>query len=571
MAAIDSTYKSTRAGLSIMKHQSTEFFMQICSGESSTIGALSLINRIQIERSFSAVNVRSKQFDGVEVSFISLDSNSSICSTTEGLDENPRRVIEQQDQPNGRRRVASSAQPATHVLPPFLANRLGPNAMVDVRDIVLSGSRPSDAENTNWTYTIRWYEDAVVHDTVHIRVGNSIKNATTPLTKCNHSNMSGVLVNGAGTDARNFSFSEAFGCRSPKTHSEVGVEMGDQSFDKPDLRRCDGPCGELRPARQLTVFGRCEHAVCAFCIASAGCPNRWCLANEVISYIPGKRRRHELRRHLMQKNGADEVLKLTTGSRTGSSESEDQSVYSGGLQRCDGPCGKLCLASELTLFGHCEHAVCAKCMASAGCPNRDCLVAEILDWSSERGPQLYRRYKKIQSVFNEKSECSSRTSSRSSSVSAASVPSVSSESFLCSSTPSGPRSRTTSDSSVSSASASAVHGVLLRAVILTSKDPMEKKVEEQMYIGEQSLRRCLIWFISKSCKGYSLDDARVYLADGDPFKGGRLFRIDMESDGRRPLLSWPLQKSVLFLVLDFAGHFDHVQVSSAAEMCKSSM
>ncbi|KAI6197492.1 hypothetical protein M3Y94_01230400 [Aphelenchoides besseyi] len=443
--------------------------------------------------------------------------------------------------------------------------------MVDVRDIVLSGSRPSDTEDTNWTYTIRWYEDAIVHDTVHIRVGNSNKNATTPLMKLNLSNMSGVIVNGANTDARNFSFSEAFGCRSPKTQSEVGVEMSDHSFDKPDLRRCDGPCRELRPARQLTVFGRCEHAVCAFCIASAGCPNRWCLANEVISYIPGKRRRHELQHHLMQKNGADEVLMLTTGNQTGSSESEDRSVSSGGLQRCDGPCGKLCLANELTLFGHCEHAVCAKCMASAGCPNRDCLVAEILDWSSERGSQLYRRYKKIQSVFSGQSERSSRSSSRSSTISAASVPSVSSESFLRSSTSGGARSRTTSESSVSSAGASAVHGVLLRAVILTSKDPMKKKVEEQMYIGEQSLRRCLMWFVSNSCKGYSLDNARVYVAEGDPFNGGRLFRINMDADGCRPLISWPLQKSVLFLVLDFVGHFDHVQASSVAEMCKSKM
>ncbi|KAI6197510.1 hypothetical protein M3Y94_01232600 [Aphelenchoides besseyi] len=250
---------------------------------------------------------------------MSTANKSMKSSSTEGLDENPRRVIEQQDQQSGRRKVAASAQPATHVLPPFLANRMGPNAMVDVRDIVLSGSRPSDTEDTNWTYTIRWYEDAIVHDTVHIRVGNSNKNATTPLMKLNLSNMSGVIVNGANTDARNFSFSEAFGCRSPKTQSEVGVEMSDHSFDKPDLRRCDGPCRELRPARQLTVFGRCEHAVCAFCIASAGCPNRWCLANEVISYIPGKRRRHELQHHLMQKNGADEVLMLTTGSQTGSS------------------------------------------------------------------------------------------------------------------------------------------------------------------------------------------------------------------------------------------------------------
>uniref|UniRef100_A0A0R3RS39 Ubiquitin-like domain-containing protein n=1 Tax=Elaeophora elaphi TaxID=1147741 RepID=A0A0R3RS39_9BILA len=77
-------------------------------------------------------------------------------------------------------------------------------------------------------------------------------------------------------------------------------------------RRCDGPCGKMRPVKELRVHGRCEHAICRFCTTNApmvgnidgstGCCNEECFVTDLANICPDPLLRHEYFQKIINKH-----------------------------------------------------------------------------------------------------------------------------------------------------------------------------------------------------------------------------------------------------------------------------
>ncbi|TKR82304.1 hypothetical protein L596_016046 [Steinernema carpocapsae] len=77
--------------------------------------------------------------------------------------------------------------------------------------------------------------------------------------------------------------------------SPLIINATDAREDLSATRECDGPCGNLRFAANLQIFGRCEHAICPLCITNApmvlgpngdlNCPNVECFLLDLANCV----------------------------------------------------------------------------------------------------------------------------------------------------------------------------------------------------------------------------------------------------------------------------------------------
>ncbi|KAK0403480.1 hypothetical protein QR680_016943 [Steinernema hermaphroditum] len=99
-------------------------------------------------------------------------------------------------------------------------------------------------------------------------------------------------------------------------------------------RRCDGPCGKVKPLREMVVLGRCEHVICFECdefgakvcntSGGSGCPNQKCLQLDLALLCRNpEKRRLKLRRLLMMKS----VERSSSRAPQKASDASEESVY----------------------------------------------------------------------------------------------------------------------------------------------------------------------------------------------------------------------------------------------------
>ncbi|EFO21611.1 hypothetical protein LOAG_06876 [Loa loa] len=83
------------------------------------------------------------------------------------------------------------------------------------------------------------------------------------------------------------------------------------------IRRCDGPCGKMRPVKELRIHGRCEHAICQHCTINApmienadgtiGCCNEECFATNLAAVCPDPTLRHKYFQKIIE-NKINEII-----------------------------------------------------------------------------------------------------------------------------------------------------------------------------------------------------------------------------------------------------------------------
>uniref|UniRef100_A0AC35GEG6 Uncharacterized protein n=1 Tax=Panagrolaimus sp. PS1159 TaxID=55785 RepID=A0AC35GEG6_9BILA len=114
---------------------------------------------------------------------------------------------------------------------------------------------------------------------------------------------------------------------SSPSSREVLIEVGNNTKAaeniQPNVRKCDGPCAQMRYITDLRVLGRCEHAICSFCVVNApmvqsddgsmGCCNKKCFAGDLINQISDSKRRHELYSNFFENQKFEEIFKLYKG------------------------------------------------------------------------------------------------------------------------------------------------------------------------------------------------------------------------------------------------------------------
>jgi hypothetical protein len=79
---------------------------------------------------------------------------SSKGTSADGLTENSREVVEGVRPTVQPRTSKSNTEKAAKFLPPFIANRLGSNAVVEMQNVSLTATKAKEA--IQFTYTVSW-------------------------------------------------------------------------------------------------------------------------------------------------------------------------------------------------------------------------------------------------------------------------------------------------------------------------------------------------------------------------------------------------------------------------------
>ncbi|VDK71332.1 unnamed protein product [Litomosoides sigmodontis] len=109
--------------------------------------------------------------------------------------------------------------------------------------------------------------------------------------------------------------------QSLETTVEIASSTGEQT------RRCDGPCGKMRPVKELRVHGQCEHAICLPCTINApmienadgsvGCCNEECFTIDLAAVCPDPVLRHKYFQKIINKHKMGKTIARSHGNGGG--------------------------------------------------------------------------------------------------------------------------------------------------------------------------------------------------------------------------------------------------------------
>ncbi|CAD5234401.1 unnamed protein product [Bursaphelenchus xylophilus] len=259
----------------------------------------------------------------------------------------------------------------------------------------------------------------------------------------------------------------------------------------------------------------------------------------------------------------------------------DHTVYPDG-HRCEGPCGKMRPISELTLFGQCEHSICSSCIKELSplfddpnnpvCCNVSCISSHLVDTLEtlkERrnayqklineecyekilekyDPKGYKLYSNLAKGVTQKFK---QPESNQSEEVKASCENFSSDinpttfnSSIVNKTSESNRYKTPSD-------LESEEFVTLSILLLDGSD---RRVETN-YNAESTLKSCVDNLAASYCPNKKV---RVFYEEGEIFKRGRAYFIDMDKYGHFPLSYLPSKQNIVSLIFDVTNLLQNVK------------
>lgn len=118
------------------------------------------------------------------------------------------------------------------------------------------------------------------------------------------------------------------------------------------IHRCDGPCGKVRPIKDLQIHGQCDHVICRYCTRNAptiknidgsrGCCNPVCFAINLAAKCPDPVLRHKYFQNIICKEKIDEIIgQCNKNSNQTMKQKSSSPSSSSSVPRSDNKSGKM--------------------------------------------------------------------------------------------------------------------------------------------------------------------------------------------------------------------------------------